>query len=249
MSKAESSASAIVKRDVVLPGDVIHIDNVIDPYRCLYRENSKLVVTITAILDTEEGEDKKKYRLIPLKGRYVPKEGDLIVGIVKDVTLTSWIIDINSPYNAILTASDYLGKTFNPASNNIRRYLDIGDVVLAKVIQIDRTRNPILTTQDKDLGKVTEGSLIEIEPSKVARVIGKKRSMITMLEEMTMCKIAVGNNGRLILRCPDPEYEYLAILAIKKIERESHILGLTEKIRSFIIEEKVKRGLIKRETE
>lgn len=252
MSKPSTTASTILKRTLVLPGDTLSAlpsGEIIDQYGCLIREKDTNIVTVISLLDIEEAGDKIRYRLIPLKFKYIPKEGDIVIGIVKDVSISSWIVDINAPYNAVLNAADYLGRPFNPATENIRKYLDVGDVILAKVAQFDRTRNPLLTTQDKDLGKVVEGSLLEIEPSKVARVIGRKRSMISMLEESTQCKIIVGNNGRILLRCPSPEHEYIAVLAIKKIERESHTLGLTERIRSFIIEEKVKRGLIKREAE
>ncbi|MEM4767302.1 MAG: KH domain-containing protein, partial [Ignisphaera sp.] len=94
---------------------------------------------------------------------------------------------------------------------------------------------------------ITSGSLVEIEPCKVARVIGKKKSMLNMLIEQTKCEIFVGNNGRILLKCPNLELEYIAILAIKKIENEAHTTGLTERIKDFVIEEKVKRGLIKYE--
>lgn len=251
MSKFNSTTSTILKRVIMLPGDAVSLSpssEIVDQYGCLIKEKDVNIVTIVSLLDMEEVGDRIRYRLIPLRFRYTPKEGDIVIGIVRDVSVTSWIVDINAPYYAILNSSDYLGRPFNPATENIRKYLDVGDVILAKVMQFDRTRNPILTTQDKDLGKVVEGSLIEIEPSKVARVIGKRRSMISMLEELTQCKIIVGNNGRIILRCPSSEHEYIAVLAIKKIEKESHTLGLTERIRSFIIEEKVKRELIKRET-
>jgi len=88
---------------------------------------------------------------------------------------------------------------------------------------------------------------VEIEPCKVGRVIGKKKSMMNMLIEQTKCEVFVGNNGRILLKCPNLELEYIAILAIKKIENEAHTTGLTERIKEFIIEEKVKRGLIKYE--
>jgi len=244
-----SVSQTLSKRSIVVPGDTISLEGEIEHSYYLYKEDNKLVTTVISLLDIEESENKKKIRLIPLKGRYLPKEGDIVIGIVRDVTLSSWIIDINAPYYAILNATDYLGRSFSPVTDNIRKYLDVGDVILAKIAQFDRSRNPILTTQDKDLGKIIEGSLVEIEPSKVARVIGKKKSMLMMLEEQTKCSIIVGNNGRILLKCPDPEYEYIAILAIKKIEQEAHIPGLTERIRSFIIEEKVKRGLIKYEVE
>jgi len=238
------------KRILVIPGDTIILDQntVLDNITYLYKRDENIyTVTVTALIDFETIENKKKLRVIPLKGRYIPKEGDIVIGIVVDVTLSSWFIDINSPYLAILHAYDYIGKNFNPTIENIRKYLDVGDVVLAKISQFERSRGVILSVQDKGLGKINTGSLVEIEPCKVGRVIGKKKSMMNMLIEQTKCEIFVGNNGRILLKCPNLELEYIAILAIKKIESEAHTTGLTERIKEFIIEEKVKRGLIKYE--
>jgi exosome complex component RRP4 len=244
------SESVLMKRTIVVPGDIIVVDkNASVEGANLYKlSDNTYIVTTISIQDYEEGE-KKKIRVVSLKGRYIPKEGDIVIGIITDATLSYWLVDIKSPYPAILNASDYLGKSFNPALENIRKYLDIGDVVIAKVTQFDRSRLPTLTVQDKGLGKVIEGSLVEIEPSKVGRVIGKKRSMINMLIEQTKCDFVVGINGRILLKCPNSDIEYIAILAIKKIEEEAHTVGLTERIKEFIINEKVKRGLIRYETE
>ena len=236
----------VQNRQVVVPGDIVASGDldIETPYFLQRLDDGRIMATITGLIDVEESEDRAKIRLIPLKGRYIPKEGDIVIGIVADVGLTAWFLDIRAPFPGILNASDYLGRPFNPASDNLRKYLDIGDVVIAKIAQFDRTRDPVLTVQDKGLGKVIEGSLIEIEPSRVPRVIGKKRSMINMLTESTSCQIIVGNNGRILLKCPNSEIEAITILAIKKIEEEAHTTGLTERIREFIIEQKVKRGLI-----
>lgn len=230
----------MVVGDIVASGDVI-----IDSPSFLQRlSDGRVMATVTGLIDIEEVENAIRLRVIPLKGRYIPKEGDIVIGIVTDIGITAWFLDIRAPFPGVLNAADYLGRPFNPASENLRKYLDVGDVVIAKIAQYDRTRDPILTVQEKDLGKVVEGSLIEIEPSRVPRVIGKKRSMINMLVEETGCKIVVGNNGRILLKCPSPEIEAIAILAIKKIEEEAHTMGLTERVRDFIIEQKVRRGLI-----
>ncbi len=233
-------------RQVVVPGDIVAVGDVVieTPNYLQKLDDGRVMVTVTGLLDVEESEGTARLRVIPLKGRYIPKEGDVVIGVVADVGLTAWFLDIRAPFPGVLNASDYLGRPFNPASENLRKYLDVGDVVIAKIAQFDRTRDPILTVQEKDLGKVVEGSLIEIEPSRVPRVIGRKRSMINMLMEETGCSIVVGNNGRILLRCPNPEIEAIAILAIKKIEEEAHTTGLTERVREFIIEQKVKRGLI-----
>lgn len=234
----------------MLPGDTISLEQnqILEATQNVFRLNeSSYVVTTVSLLDVEEEDGKRKVRIIPLKGKYMPKENDLVIGVVVDTSLTAWYVDIRAPYIATLSASDYLGKSFNPVSDNVRRYLDVGDVVVAKIAQFDRTRGPLLTVQDKGLGKVLEGALIEVDPCKVARIIGKRRSMLSMLQEETKCDILVGNNGRLLLRCPNPELEYIAVLAIRKIEAEAHTIGLTERIKEFIITEKVKRGLIRYE--
>jgi exosome complex component RRP4 len=42
--------------------------------------------------------DGKVIKLIPLSGRYLPKTGDTIIAKVTDVTMSSWMVDINSAY-------------------------------------------------------------------------------------------------------------------------------------------------------
>jgi len=239
----------VENRSIVVPGDVVAAGDVaIETPHLLHRlPDGRIVAMVTGLVEVEQSDDRASIKLIPLKGRYIPKEGDIVIGVVCDIGITAWFVDIRAPFTAVLNASDYLGgKPFNPATDNLRKYLDVGDVIIAKVAQFDRTRDPILTVQEKGLGKVVEGSLIEIEPSRVPRVIGRKRSMISMIQELTQCNIVVGNNGRILLKCPNPEIEAVAILAIKKIEAEAHTQGLTERVREFIIEEKIKRGLISR---
>ncbi|RLG77509.1 MAG: RNA-binding protein [Thermoprotei archaeon] len=234
----------VENRAMVFPGDVIAEGNnfeIATPY--LKRIGNRVVATVIGLVTIEKDDRTTKLGLIPLEGCYYPKVGDLVIGIVIDIGVTSWLVDIRAPFPAVLNASDYLGKPYNP-SEELSKYLNIGDVILAKIAQFDRGRDPLLTVQEKGLGKVVEGVLIEIKPSRVPRVVGRRKSMLSMLQEETRCQIVVGNNGRILLRCPDPEREAIAILAIKKIEREAHTQGLTERIKEFIIEQKIKRGLI-----
>ncbi len=244
-----ASSSHVVyvqNRSIIVPGDIVAYGDVeiATPNYLQRLEDGRVMATVTGLIDIQQVNDRIRLSVIPLKGRYIPKEGDIVIGIVTDIGITAWFLDIRAPFPGVLNATDYLGRPFNPATDNLRKYLDVGDVVIAKVAQFDRTRDPILTVQDKGLGKVVEGSLIEIEPCRVPRVIGKRRSMINMLMELTRCNIVVGNNGRILLKCPNPEIEAVAILAIKKIEAEAHTSGLTERIREFIIEEKIRRGLM-----
>ena len=233
-------------RAIVATGDIVAYGEVeiATPNYLVRLSDGRIITTVTGLLNVEQQDDKVRLSIIPLKGRYFPKEGDIVIGIVSEIGVTAWFLDIRAPFPGVLNAVDYLGRPFNPATENLRKYLDIGDVVIAKIAQFDRTRDPILTVQDKGLGKVVEGSLIEIEPCRVPRVIGRKRSMINMLIEETGCDIIVGNNGHILVKCPNPELETIAILAIKKIEREAHTQGLTDRVRQFIIEQKIKKGLL-----
>lgn len=232
-------------REIVVPGDVVARGPVAlsSPY-LIKLNDGRVVATITGLIDIEQSESGAKLKLIPLKGRYLPKEGDLVVGIVADLGVTAAYVDIRAPFLGVLPASDLLGRPFNPSQDSIQKYISIGDVVAAKIVAFDRTRDPLLTIQDKGLGKVVGGTLIEVEPSRVPRIIGKRRSMITMLTETTGCQFIVGANGRIVISCPNEDLEFISILALKKIEEEAHTQGLTDRVKQFIIEEKIRRGLI-----
>lgn len=231
-------------RQIVLPGQLLAEgkDVEVKAQHTIYRIGDKYYSSVIGLTDVQNG---KRLSVIALEGFYFPKIDDIVVGMIIDTGLTSWTVDIRSPYLAILHASDVLSKPFNPLKDNLRKHLDIGDLVLAKIIQFDRTRSPVLTVKGKGLGKITKGVIVEIIPSRVPRVIGRKGSMINMVKDETKCQITIGLNGRIWIIGPTPTHEEVAILAIKKIERETHISGLTDRVKAFIREELKKRGLAK----
>jgi exosome complex component RRP4 len=61
--------------------------------------------------------------------------------------------------------------------------------------------------------------------------------MIAMLKNETNCNIFIGQNGRVWLTGKDKNLN-LAVRTIQKIENESHIPGLTDRIVKFLKEEK-----------
>jgi exosome complex component RRP4 len=74
---------------------------------------------------------------------------------------------------------------------------------------------------------------MNVEPSKVPRIIGKKYSMIDLLKKYTRCRIFIGKNGRIWI---DGNNDNIIIAkeAIQMIERESISFGLTNKIEQFL---------------
>ena len=65
-----------------------------------------------------------------------------------------------------------------------------------------------------------------------------------MIKEYTNCRLLVGQNGFIWLSGNNIEDELLAIKVIKKIEDESHISGLTDRIKEYLEGEVgIKNGL------
>ncbi|MHA2364157.1 MAG: exosome complex RNA-binding protein Rrp4 [Candidatus Hodarchaeales archaeon] len=177
--------------------------------------------------------------VIPLEGNYVPLEDDLVIGIITSVGGRSWIVNIRGPYPAILALSNVLDKDFRPSPNlDISKYLSLGDMILAKIISYDRTRDPVLTLNHRGLKKLVSGRLIEIDPVKVPRVIGKAGSMVNLIKGVTRSQLYVGQNGRILINAPNFETEKVIIECIEKICDESHISGLTDRIKLLLEERK-----------
>ena len=122
-------------------------------------------------------------------------------------------------------------------------FLDVGDLVLAKVNAFDRTRDPTLTVKENGLGKVTQGHITKVTATKIPRIIGRKGSMINMLKRGTDCYITIGQNGLILVSGQNPELEALTIQAIHMIEKDANTEGLTDRISEYIREERKKLGL------
>lgn len=226
------------KRRIVVPGERLP-DGVEAREPHVTEIGGVKVAAVMGLLDLH-GE---KPSFIPLQSVYVPRPGDIVIGMVQSLGVMSWQVDIKSPYIAVLNAQDFLGRPFNPATDDLSQYLALGDYIKAKVAAFDRSRNPTLTVQEKGLGKITEGKIVEVQPAKIPRIVGKKRSMIAMLEEEVGCEIFAAVNGRIHVKCGDPERESILVLAIKMIEREAHRAGLTSRVQGYVQELKKVKGV------
>jgi len=114
--------------------------------------------------------------------------------------------------------------------------LNVGDAVIAAVKDVDLTDEfPVMLTlrEGERLGKIESGLVVELSPVKVPRVIGKKGTMISTISELG-CDVIVGQNGRIWAKCPGPEAELALLQVIEKIDRESHVAGLTDRVRALI---------------
>lgn len=203
-----SQKSQNIEQNIIIPGE--KISNKPERTSYVYVSEGK---TFSTVLGLKRGD-----RVIPFKGPYTPQFGDFVVGVVQDVKFTGYDIEINTPYPAFLH------------ERMIRDKLDYGSIIFAKITAIDEVRGV-------DLGqaKVLKwGHLIEVPSTKIPRIIGKNNSMITMIRNATKCSIFVGKNGYIWVS--HSGNTALAVAAIRKIAREAHISGLTDKIHAYLAE-------------
>ncbi|MBN1784134.1 MAG: RNA-binding protein [Candidatus Bathyarchaeota archaeon] len=221
------------KKQLVAPGDLLAEGDYVSG-DSTYKNNGKIYANRLGLVDY----NGKRVQVVALKAFYVPAPGDLVIGKIVETTPGGWVIDIKAPHLARLRASDVVERSFKPETTDLPSIFDVGDLIIAKVIAYDRTRDPILTVREPGLGKIMRGQLIEVTPTKIPRVIGRQGSMVGMIKKETGCQLTIGQNGWILISGRSPEDERLAIMALRKIEAESHTSGLTDRVTEMIIKER-----------
>ncbi len=217
------------RRKYVIPGDVI-TTGPFRPEQNVILEGNKIISTTIGI--SEIYDDSAK--VISLTGKYLPKINDLVIGKVISHTSLSWELDINSCYVGFLPASDVFGRDFSAHADELTTKLKAGDLVAARVANFDRTRDPLITIADRDLGKIESGDLIKISPSKVPRLIGKRGTMIQTIETATNAVITIGQNGWVVVSCENPEGLLKAKKAIQMVNEHAHVANLTDQVKEML---------------
>ncbi|VVB94461.1 Exosome complex component Rrp4 [uncultured archaeon] len=218
-------------KKLVIPGEFLSDDvNLAD--EGTYVEEGKVFSSVFGIASL-----KNHIRVVPLSGKYIPRPGDMIIGIITEVSFSNWIVDIRSPYEGLLHISEFPRRIEN---TEMSKYLNVGDAIITLVTDVDPSMKVELTLNDQRLRQIKEGRIIDVTPSKVPRLIGRSGSMIAMLKNETNCNIFIGQNGRVWITGKDKDLE-LAVKAVLKIEKESHVSGLTDRLTRFLKEEKGKK--------
>ena len=173
-------------------------------------------------------------KVVALDGAYIPKEGDLVIGVITIVAGNNWKINIGGPYLASLHANNALRR---PYSDDISEYMDMGDVVSAEVSAFDRQSGPFLSMKERGLEVLEGGMILEVSPAKIPRIIGRRGSMINMINDHLRIDTVVGQNGKIWIKSPDIERTRLAIKAFRMIEDQAHTSNLTDRISKMLAEE------------
>ena len=214
------------KRTIVIPSQLLGNVEKDKAGSGTFIENGKIYSEVLGVLNR----NKEYINVIPLKGRYNPTQNDFVIGVVMEAMQSSWLVDINAAYPALLHVNEV---PWDVDFGETEKYLNHGDVVMAKVLSVDQEKKLNITLKDRNLYKVKGGNIIDVEPSKVPRIIGKKGSMISLLKKYTNCRIFVGQNGRIWIDGEDEGVKKV-INTIEMIQKESLSYGLTNKIENLL---------------
>jgi exosome complex component RRP4 len=219
----------LTKDKIVTPGQILAEGMDYLPSKGTIRDGENIVSTVIGLLKV----DGRVVNVIPLNGPYIPKDGDMVIGKIKDIGFSGWHVDIGSAYNANLSLKDATSE-YIERDADLTQFYTFEELIFAKVTKVVRSKIIDLTMRAPGLRKLEPGRILNITSVKVPRVIGKQGSMISLIKDKTKCNIIVGQNGKVWIKGENVEDEIKAEQAILKIEEEAHTEGLTEKIEKFL---------------
>ena len=219
------------EREFLIPGEkIVESMNYLPGKNC-FREGNSIYAKRIGLLSVTN----RVVSIIPLNSVYMPKVGDMVIAEVEDIQSNGWILDIKSPSYAYLPLSG-IREFIDTSKTDLSKVYDIGDALYVKIVSANSSGSIHVAMTDSRCRKFTGGIIISINPAKVPRLIGRQGSMINLIKEKTKCKISVGQNGIIWLQ---GEYEDIAVQAIKLVEEEAVVEGLTDKIAAFLTKKSI----------
>ena len=220
----------MTERKIVIPGEIISSGNDLLPGEGTEKRGEDVVALKYGLAE----EMNKLVKVIPLSGVYQARRGNVVIGKVENITFNGWVINIGAADNAFLSLMEVPRFVNKDALDEV---MSIGDMMVGKIWNINR-RGIDLSLKSRGLGKIEEGMIIEVNPNKVPRIIGKDGSMIKLIKEETSCNITVGQNGIIWIKGNKIEDELFAKKAINFVTERSFVSGLTEEITKWFVEQK-----------
>ncbi|KAL2149140.1 hypothetical protein VTH82DRAFT_8488 [Thermothelomyces myriococcoides] len=151
---------------VVTPGEVITEDP-----QWMRGHGTYVAAHTTAIVSSVAGVVTRTNKLLsvrPLRARYTPEVGDLVVGRIVEVQAKRWRVDVGStqlaalPLSAINLPGGILRKRTETDELQIRTFFAEGDLVVAEVQQLFSDGGAVLHTRSLKYGKLRNGVFVAV---------------------------------------------------------------------------------------
>ncbi len=219
------------KKEIVVPGEILVSGDDFLPGDWTVKEGKDIIAIRLGVMEKSD----RLVKIIPLSGVYIPRRGNVVIGEIKDMNYSGWMVDIGGPYGAFLTLKEVPGYV---EESEMETVYGIGDLIVTQVFNVKRTAVDLTMKQrEGGLGKIRDGLIVKVNPHRVPRIIGKEGSMIKVVKDATKCSITVGQNGLIWIKGDTVEDRLFAKKAIEFIVENTTMDGLTEKVETWLKEQ------------
>lgn len=129
----------------------------------------------------------KLLSIVPLRARYTPEIGDLVIGRIVEVQGRRWKVDVaapllaNLPLSSINLPGGILRKRTSVDELNIRSYFSEGELLVAEVQQLFQDGSASLHTRSLKYGKLRNGYFLSVSGmGGGSGVVRAKRQIFTL---------------------------------------------------------------------
>jgi len=161
-----------------------------------YSVGSGAVVESNNIISTKTGYVKELNNTIsvsPLNASYSPRSGDLVISIAVEARANLWFLDINGPFQALLPMSLAPWKVEYGAT---KEHADVGDVMIARVQEVDESHNVVATMKGVGLRKLGQGAIVPFSVNAIDDLRGEGNEMLSHIKEACDARVILADNGR-----------------------------------------------------
>lgn len=170
-SPRPTKRARLSSKHIVTPGELVTSDPQWMRGHGTFIPSSAAAVGTTEITSTVAGTVTKTNKLLsvrPLRARYTPEIGDLVVGRIVEVQSKRWRVDIAAPQLAALPLSSInlpggiLRRRTAVDELNIRTFFTEGDLLVAEVQSIYSDGGASLHTRSLKYGKLRNGYFLSV---------------------------------------------------------------------------------------
>jgi exosome complex component RRP4 len=161
-----TTARSALDTSIVTPGETIT-----DDPQWMRGHGTYLPPASSAITSSVAGTVTRTNKLLsvrPLRARYTPEVGDLVVGRIVEVQAKRWRVDVGStqlaalPLSAINLPGGILRKRTETDELQIRTFFAEGDLLVAEVQQLFGDGGAVLHTRSLKYGKLRNGVFVAV---------------------------------------------------------------------------------------
>ncbi|KAG0652166.1 Ribosomal RNA-processing 4 [Hyphodiscus hymeniophilus] len=153
-------------REIITPGEIIT-----DDAQWMRGHGTYVAASSSEIIATVAGTVQKTNKLLsvrPLRARYTPEIGDLVVGRIIEVQSKRWRVDVgapvlaNLPLSAINLPGGILRRRTETDELQIRTFFSEGDLLVAEVQALYQDGSASLHTRSLKYGKLRNGVFMSV---------------------------------------------------------------------------------------